>query len=156
MAGRRDDDEFRGTARDDVAVAQALGAVRRSERVDRRAGPGGQLGGAGGVVGVVVRQHDRPDVAGRRRNLAKVRPDRRPGIDHDRRPVADDPGVRPLQLADARVGTQHSDDAHRRQSCQKTDRGSRPSSSWSGSRVATRSAQSSSTVAHVASAVNVK
>ena len=64
----------------------------------------------------------------------------RPRIDHDRRPVADDPRVGALERVDARVRREHPDRPQHRYSCSITWRGMVASSSGVGSRLSKHSA----------------
>ncbi len=93
---------------------------------------------AGRVVRVIVGQRDRADRTRGPRDLGEMARIVGPGVDHERRRVPHDPRVGPLELADAGVRRQDADHAHRDQSCQNVERGSRSSSSSSGSRVTIR------------------
>ena len=84
--GVRDDVHLEAVDRDDVAVAEALGAepVRRVERAHAAAHPLGERPRGLGVVEVVVGQQHDGDVAGARRDRVEVRRDRRARVDHHR------------------------------------------------------------------------
>jgi len=91
VTGSRDDPQIAARRRDDVAVAEALGAqpARRIGRLDGRPAQLGQPGRPGGVIEVPVRQQDPGDPAVARDRLgldpAQVLLIVGPGVDHDDR-----------------------------------------------------------------------
>jgi hypothetical protein len=124
--------------------------------MNRRPRERSEPNGAGRVIGMVVCEHDRPDAGSSSADLLEMTLVVRSGVDDDRRGLAHHVRVCSFELTNPRIRREHAGDAeHSDQSCQKTDRGRRSSSSASGSRVAMRSSSSSSTLAHAEMATTV-
>ena len=135
-----------------LAVAQVLGAGE-AEREQRRADPRRERRGARRVIGMVVRdEHGRHVRARGSRDLVEVAGVVGAGVDHDHgtAALAEHPRVRALERVGARVRGEHAHD-RQHQSSQNTDRGSRTTSSSSGSRVSNVSPAIASALSHAAS-----
>ncbi len=143
-AGHREPLPVRRTAR-----------ARKAPGPQRRVRPIGERRGARRVILVVVRHQHVRDLAGGRRDLIVMRRIVGPRIDHDRRALADDPGVRALERVDAWVRREHPGRPQRRYSCSITWRGMVASSSGVGSRLSKHSACTSAAEVHAASSVTV-